>query len=88
VWRFQSFVLLVFIWLGAGSKAQQILSSRSWGSMPSLLSGFITIVGGVHINNTHLPFQFFIELTNIIKKIQLVEFKPIPTEGKYYENNE
>jgi hypothetical protein len=31
--------------------AQQILSSRSWGSMPSLLSGFITIVGGVHITN-------------------------------------
>jgi hypothetical protein len=26
------------------------LSSRSWGSIPSLLSGFITIVGGVHIN--------------------------------------
>jgi hypothetical protein len=30
-------------------KAQQILSSRAWGSMPSLLSGFITIVGGIHI---------------------------------------
>jgi hypothetical protein len=30
-------------------KAQQILSTRSWGSKPSLLSGFITIVGGVHI---------------------------------------
>jgi hypothetical protein len=26
-----------------------VASSRSWGSMPSLLSGFITIVGGVHI---------------------------------------
>lgn len=30
-------------------KAQQILSTRSWGSKPSLLSGFITIVGEVHI---------------------------------------
>jgi hypothetical protein len=30
-------------------KAQQILSSRAWGSMPSLLSGFITTVGGIHI---------------------------------------
>jgi flagellar biosynthesis component FlhA len=28
---------------------QQILSSRSWVSIPSLLSGFITIVGGVHV---------------------------------------
>jgi hypothetical protein len=27
------------------------LSSRSWGSIPSLLSGFITIVGGVHITH-------------------------------------
>ena len=25
-------------------------STRSWGSKPSLLSGFITIVGEVHIN--------------------------------------
>jgi hypothetical protein len=25
------------------------LSSRSWVSIPSLLSGFITIVGGVHV---------------------------------------
>ena len=31
-------------------KAQPILSTRSWGSKPSLLLGFITIVGGVHIN--------------------------------------
>ena len=30
-------------------KAQPILSTRSWGSNPSLLSGFITIVSGVHI---------------------------------------
>ena len=30
-------------------KVQQILSTRSWGSKPSLLSGFITIVGEVHI---------------------------------------
>ena len=31
-------------------KVQQILSTRSWGSKPSLLSGFITIVGEVHIS--------------------------------------
>ena len=31
-------------------KAQPILSTRSWGSKPSLLLGFITIVGGVHIS--------------------------------------
>jgi hypothetical protein len=30
-------------------KAQQILSTGFWGSKPSLLSGFITIVGGVYI---------------------------------------
>ena len=29
--------------------AQSILSTRSWGSKPSLLLGFITIIDGVHI---------------------------------------
>ena len=40
-------------------KVQQILSIRSWGSKPSLLSGFITIVGEVHI----ILFSLFLGLS-------------------------
>ena len=32
-----------------GVKAQTILSTRSWGSRPSLLPGFVTSVDGAHI---------------------------------------
>ena len=39
-------------------KVQQILSTRSWGSKPSLLSGFITIVGEVHIKTIMVYFNF------------------------------
>jgi hypothetical protein len=46
---FQSFVVLVSHLVRWRVKTQQILSTRSWGFKPSLLSGFITIVGGVHI---------------------------------------
>ena len=67
-----------------GVKAQTILSTRSWGSKPSLLLGFITIVDGVHIiwyqsfgskiSLTIFHFLFFIYILlpllekNIIKK--------------------
>jgi len=47
--EFQYFVVLVSHLVRWRVKAQQILSTRSWGFKPSLLSGFITIVGGVHI---------------------------------------
>jgi hypothetical protein len=47
---FQSFIVLVSHLVRWRVKAQQILSTRSWGFKPSLLSGFITIVGGVHIS--------------------------------------
>ena len=42
-------------------KVQQILSTRSWGSKPSLLLGFITIVGEVHI----ILFSLFLGLSQL-----------------------
>jgi hypothetical protein len=53
---FQSFVVLVFIWLGDGSRLNKsflhdlgVPYHHCYRVSSSLLSGFITIVGGVHI---------------------------------------
>ena len=59
-------------------KAQPILSTRSWGSKLSLLSGFITIVGGVHI----IWYQSFGSKISLIIFYLFIYFFLFPTVKK------
>jgi len=52
------------------------LSTRSWGFKPSLLSGFITFVGGVHIKVTHDGFKNRHSFVKDNKTITLVPLSP------------